>query len=127
MGLAKAREHLVVPALRIRIFLMHEGDAAKTAHESGHKVAVRKVTFYSHPLLAIAVEEKHRRRPHRVKAVEPRRMLLDMGFYRDKLLLNELSSFLIFIRLGIQPSTSASNRGRAEVQENGLPLLFGCD
>jgi hypothetical protein len=52
-------------------------------------------------------------------------MFFDMGFYRQEILLDELSSFLIFVRLGIQPSTSPSSRSRTEIDQDRLILLLG--
>ena len=43
-------------------------------------------------------------------------MLFDVGFYRNEILLDELCGFLIFVRLGIQPSARPSRRRRAEIQ-----------
>jgi len=39
---------------------------------------------------------------------------------------DELRSLLIFIRLGIQPSTGSSSRSRAEIQKDGAGLLLRC-
>jgi hypothetical protein len=50
-------------------------------------------------------------------------MFFDMGFYRQEILLDELGSLRIFIRLGIQPSTSPSSRRRTEIDQN-RPILF---
>ena len=53
-------------------------------------------------------------------------MLFNMGFYRKEVFADELGSFLIFIGLGIQPSTGSSRRSRAEIQQDGAGLLLGC-
>jgi hypothetical protein len=53
-------------------------------------------------------------------------MFLDVNFYRKKVLADELGGLLIFIRLGIQPSTGSSGRSRAEVQQDGAKLLLRC-
>jgi hypothetical protein len=58
--------------------------------------------------------------------VEPCRMFLNVGFYRKEVFADELGSLLIFIRLGIQPSTGSSSRSRAEIQQNGAGLLLRC-
>jgi hypothetical protein len=52
-------------------------------------------------------------------------MLLDVGFYGNEILLDELCGFLIFVRLGIQPSTGPSSGRRAEIQKDGPVLLLG--
>jgi hypothetical protein len=51
-------------------------------------------------------------------------MFFNVSFYRKKVFADELRSFLIFIGLGIQPSTSSSSRGRAEIQQDGAGLLL---
>ena len=53
-------------------------------------------------------------------------MFLDVSFYWKEVLVDKLICFLIFIRLGIQPSTSSSSRSRAEIQQYGSGLIFGC-
>jgi len=39
-----------------------------------------------------------------------------VSFQRKEVFVDELRSLLIFIRLGIQPSTGSSSRSRAEIQ-----------
>jgi len=75
-------------------------------------------------VLALAVEQEHSWCPDRIKAVEPCRMFLNGSFYRKETLADEFGSLLIFIRLGIQPSTGSSGRSRAEVQQDGAGLLL---
>ena len=53
-------------------------------------------------------------------------MFLDVSFYRKEILADEFGSLLIFIRLGIQPSTGSSRRSRAEIQQDGAKLLLRC-
>ena len=53
-------------------------------------------------------------------------MFLNVSFYRKEILADEFGSLLVFIRLGIQPSTCRSRRSRAEVQQDGARLLFRC-
>ena len=53
-------------------------------------------------------------------------MFLDVGFDGQKILVDEGLGLLVFIRLGIQPSTGASCGSCAEVQQNGSILLLGC-
>jgi hypothetical protein len=77
-------------------------------------------------LFAIAVEEKHSRSPHSAKPMEPCRMFLDMSSYGQEMFVDELTCFLVFIRFGIQPSTSPSSWSRAEVHQDSSGLLFGC-
>jgi hypothetical protein len=54
-------------------------------------------------------------------------MFLDMGFDREKILVNETGGFWVLVRLGVQPSTCASRRRGTEVEQDGPVLLFGCD
>jgi hypothetical protein len=53
-------------------------------------------------------------------------VLFNVGFYRQEVFADELGSFLMFIRLGIQPSAGSSRRSRAEIQQDGVGLLLGC-
>ena len=77
---------------------------------------VGKIAFQARTLLALAIEQEHRRRPDRIKAVKPCRVFLNVSFQRKEVFVDELRSLLIFIRLGIQPSTGSSSRSRAEIQ-----------
>ena len=58
--------------------------------------------------LCITVEQEHSRCPDRIKAVKPCWVFLDVCFYRKEILADDFGSLLIFIRLGIQPSTCRS-------------------
>ena len=71
-------------------------------------MAIRQIAFQPHTLPAVAVEQEQSRCPDRIKAVEPCRMFLNVGFYWKEILADEFGSLLIFIRLGIQPSTGSS-------------------
>ena len=51
-------------------------------------------------------------------------MFFNVGFYRKEILADKFGSLLIFIRLGIQPSTGSSRRSRAEIQQDGAKLLL---
>jgi hypothetical protein len=53
-------------------------------------------------------------------------MFLKVSFYRKEVFADELGSLLIFIGLGIQPSTGSSGRSRAEIQQDGAKLVFRC-
>lgn len=54
-------------------------------------------------------------------------MFFDMGFYRQEILLDELSGLRVLVRLGIQPSTSPSSRGRTEIDQNRSVLFLSSD
>ena len=56
-------------------------------------------------------------RPHQSGGTMP--MFLNVSFYRKKILADEFGSLLIFIQVGIQPSTCPSRRNRAEIQQDG--------
>src|SRR3974377_336310 len=77
-------------------------------------------------LLTLAVEEEYCRGPHHVEAVKPGWVFLYMSLDGKEVLPNELSSSLIFVRLGLQPSTRSSSRSRTEIQENSTGVLLRC-
>jgi hypothetical protein len=123
-----ASDHVAVPSLRIRVPLLHEGNTTKAVHQSCIEIAIRQITFQSHTLLTLAIEQEHSRRPYRSKAVEPGRVFFYVSFDGKEIFVNEFGSLLIGIRLGIQPSTSSSSRSRAEIQQDGTGLLLrGCE
>ena len=87
-----------------RVFLLHESDATEITQQSSDEVLVgqpssrtRWAVFQSHTLFAGRIEREHSRLPDRIEAVEPCRVLFNVGFYRKKVFANELGSVLIFI------------------------------
>ena len=110
MGLAKARHHVVVPALRIGVFLVHERDPAEATRQGSHEIGICQIPFETAALLPVAVEEKDSRRPDRFKSVEPCGMFLDVSFDWHEMPVDEVGCFLVGVRLGFQPSASASSR-----------------
>jgi hypothetical protein len=125
MGFSKTRNHVVVPAHCVVIFLVHERYAPEAAFESSNEISIGQIAFQANSFLAFAVQEKYRWSPDRVEAMEPARMLLDVGFYGKKILTDEVCGVGVFVRLGIQPSTSASCRRGAEIEQDGPITAFG--
>jgi hypothetical protein len=115
MRASEASEHITIPPFRIGILLPDESHATETIHQSGREIAIRKIAFQSYTLPAIAVEQEHRWRPDRIEAMEPSRVFLYVSFNGKEVLVDEIGSLLICIRLGIQPSTCTSSRRRAEI------------
>jgi len=52
-------------------------------------------------------------------------MFLDVRFDGNEVLLDEAGGLLVFIRLGVQPSTSASRRCGAEIEQERPVVRFG--
>jgi hypothetical protein len=47
------------------MFLVDEGDATETAHQSSHEILMGQIAFQAYALLALTVEEEYSRcRPH---------------------------------------------------------------
>ena len=124
MGLAKAGHHVIVPALRIGVLLVHERDAAEAARQGSHEIGICQIAFETDALLPIAVEEKDSRRPDRFKSVEPCRMFFDVRFDRHEMLMDEVGCFLIGVRLGFQPSAGASSGRGTEIKQDRTVLLL---
>jgi len=57
--------------------------------------------------------------------MEIRGMLFDVCFERYEVVVNKRSSLVIVVRLGFQPSTCASCRSGAKVDEQRLLLRLG--
>jgi|SRR5579863_3313869 len=72
------------------------------------------------PLGAFRIEDQYGRGPGGVETVEPRGMFLDVGLDRQKIRTDETRDTFIRVRLGFQPSASASSGGRAEINQDGL-------
>jgi len=56
--------------------------------------------------------------------MEPDGMFLNVSFHRNEILVNEFRGLPIFKGLGFQPSTRASRRCSAEVEQNRLFLFL---
>jgi hypothetical protein len=83
-----------------------------------NQLAAIRIWLFAHD------KEKTRRCPDHIKAVKPARVFLYVSFDGKEVLVNELGSFLICIRLGIQPSTRSSSRSCAEIQQDGAGLFL---
>jgi len=59
----------------------------------------------------------------RAESLESLRVLLDMVFYRDKVLVDEVADLRVRVDLGIQPSASPSHRSGTEIKKKGLVLF----
>jgi hypothetical protein len=115
MRISVASHYFAIPSFCIRVSLLHEGHSTKAVHQSSGEILIRQIAFESHTLLTIGIEQQHSRRPDRSKAMEPSRVFLYVSFDGKEILVDELGSLLICIRLGIQPSTCTSSRRRAEI------------
>jgi len=51
-------------------------------------------------------------------------MFFDVGFDRHEMLVDEVGCVLVGVRLGFQPSASASSRRRTEIEQDRAALLF---
>jgi hypothetical protein len=123
---SEASDDIAIPSFRIGVFLPNESQAPQTIPQSGREIAIWKVTFKAYTFLAIAIEQEHRWRPDCLKTVEPCRVFFYVSFKGKEVVVNEIGSLLICIRLGIQPSTCPSSRSCTEIQQDGARLLFRC-
>lgn len=57
--------------------------------------------------------------------MEPGGMLFNVSFERYKRLIDEICDHLVAVRLGFQPSTSASSRGGRKINQQRLVLSLG--
>ena len=118
-------EHFGVPAFCISPVLAHERDARERQFQLRAKFACRQIAFDTKPLFSVWIENDHAWRPQRVEPVEIRGVLFDVCFERHEVVVNKRSSLVIAVRLGFQPSTRASRRRGAKVDEQRLLLSLG--
>src|SRR4029079_676050 len=73
----------------------------------------------------IWIENDHAWRPQRVESMEIRGVLFDVCFEWHEVVVNKCGSLGIVVCLGFQPSTCASCRSGAKVDEHRLLLRLG--
>jgi len=91
-------------------FLVHESHTSQTHFQTRAKPILWQIAFDAITLDTIRIHDEDGRRPKRVEAMEPRRVLFDVSFERHKILMDEVCDLLVAVGLGFQPSTSASSR-----------------
>jgi len=77
------------------------------------------------PFFALRIKNQNRWCPVHVKTVKPRGVFFDMSLDGYKIFLYERRDALIGVRLGFQPSTSASLRGCTKIKQDG-PACLAC-
>src|SRR5579883_281742 len=107
--------YTTVIALCIGPFLLLECDAPQAHFQEGLKLVFRQVALIAQSFDSTRVQDQHGGCPTRIEAMEPRRVLLDMGLYRNEVVVDKACYPFIRIRLGLQPSTCPSSRRRAEI------------
>jgi hypothetical protein len=80
------------------------------------KLILRQVAFDPMLFGARRIQDQDRRGPDRIEPIEPRRMFFDVRLDREKIRVDKARNPFIRVRLGFQPSTSASRRSRAEIE-----------
>jgi hypothetical protein len=118
-----SRNRLVMP-FRVRPLFAHERNAPESKLQVRLKLGFRQIAFDPEALDATGIHHDHGWRPNRVEAVKPDGMLLDVGFYRKEIVVDKAGDFFVGIRLGLQPSASASSGSRAEIEQNRLISVF---
>ena len=118
-------EHRVIPALSFLPAFVLECIARQAEHKLCAELLPRQITFAAETFRAALVEDEHGRRPQCVEAVEERSGFLDVGGYRDKILIDEQRELRVGVRFGFQPNTSASRGRGTEVEQHGFVFGFG--
>jgi hypothetical protein len=103
--------------------LMLEGQLAQTEFQLGQKVVDRKEAFDAVPLDTLRIEEELGRRPEGLEPFEGLGLSLYVSLDRNEIPGDGVNDVLIGVNLGLQPSTSRSHRGGAEIEQDRL--LFG--
>jgi hypothetical protein len=81
------------------------------------KIIGRQEAFDSMPFSFEMIFNQNCRGPLSAKTLEYFRLFFDVDFDRNEVIRNELNDFSIRIYLGIQPGTSRSHRGGAEIKQ----------
>lgn len=102
-----------IDLLGVSELLVHERDPRDAHLEPRAKPIFRQIAFDAIAFDTGGIHDQHRGCPDGFETLEVRRMLLDVSFQRNKILMDEVRDFLIRVGLGFQPSTGASGgRGR---------------
>jgi hypothetical protein len=117
-------EHFGVPAFRISPVFTHKRHTSKTQFQLRTKLVFRQITLDAKPLFPVRIENNHGWRPQSVETMEVNRVFFDVCLERHEVGVDKRSSLVIAVRLGFQPSTCASGRSGAEVDEQRLLLSF---
>ena len=98
----------------------------KAQLELTDEVVGRQESLDAMLLFAVRADDQNRRRPlHTVLSAQPLPLvaiLADMDAYGNESLGDEVFDATVGIHLGIQPSTTVSHRGGAEVEEHRCAL-----
>ena len=117
-------EYLRVSAFCISPFFAHERNARETHFQVRTEFIGRQVALDTMPFNSVRIEYEHGRCPQCVEPVEVGRVFFDVRFEWDEVLVDERRGLIVAVRLGFQPSTCASSRRRAEVDEQGFVVGF---
>jgi len=113
-----------IAAFRFCPLLVQEGNAGQAHFQLGNKLFSRKIALSPEPLLAGAVQDDNSRRPEYVETLEICRRWFDVDSYGKEILVNEVCNFLVGIRFGLQPNTSASSGRSTEIKQDWFTAIF---
>ena len=78
-------------------FLVHERHASQIHFQTSAKPILWQVTFDAVTLHTIGVQNENGRRPKCVEAMEPCGMFFDVGFQRNKVVMDEVGDFCVAV------------------------------
>ena len=96
-GVRVGFSHAGIDLLGVGPFLVHESHAAQTDFQTRAKRILWQVAFDARALDAAGVHHQNGRRPQRVEAFEPCRMLFDVSFERNKVLMDKVCDFFVAV------------------------------
>jgi hypothetical protein len=117
--------NFAIDLLGSRPLLVLECDSRQSEFQFSAKLGLRQVAFYPVSLDAAGVKNQYRGSPGHIKTVEPSRVFLDVRLNRNKIRSNEVRYFIICVRLGFQPSATASSRRCAKVDQQRTTRTLG--
>jgi hypothetical protein len=117
-------ENLAVPAFCICPVFVHEGNTRETHIQLRPEFVIRQIALETMPLNAVCIQYENCWCPRNVEAMEVDRVFFDVHFERDEVFVDEGCGLIVTVRLGFQPSTCASGRGRTEIDEQRFLAAF---
>src|SRR5215213_23456 len=117
-------DQFAVPAFCLRPLFAHKSNAGETHFQLRAEFIRRQIALETMPFNSARIEYEHGGCPQRVETMEVGGMFFDVCLEWNEVLVDECRGLIVAVRLGFQPSTCASGRGCAEIDEQRFLAVF---